>query len=189
MAKKMVATVSPLRWLEIVTEERVSSRSTLSRGVLVSFLFITQPPPPSPNDTEPSSSSFSASDHNPSKNEEEREVGCEGLGLKDGGCSRVQGLCFRDELEQLRKKSGAIDQALLFPCQVDEGGICQNTPIRGSLLTGKILRLLLLCWSSTPPLVSSRKIMRVMLQQLSWLVLLLKPRQTQGLPALLEHFS
>ncbi|KAM5553874.1 hypothetical protein ABKV19_025885 [Rosa sericea] len=106
MAKKMVATVSPLRWLEIVTEERVSSRSTLSRGVLVSFLFNTQPPPPSPNGTEPSSSSFSASDQNPSKNEEEREVGCEGLGLKDGGCSRVQGLRFRDELEQLRKKSG-----------------------------------------------------------------------------------
>ncbi|KAM5578011.1 hypothetical protein ABKV19_008364 [Rosa sericea] len=33
---------------------------------------------------------------------------------------------------------------------------------KGSLLTGKILRLLLLCGSSTPPLVSSRKIMPVM---------------------------
>ena len=47
---------------------------------------------------------------------------------------------------------------------------------RESLLTGKTLWVSLLCFLSTPPLVLSRKTMRVTLLLLSWLVLLLKPR-------------
>ncbi|XP_040374541.1 uncharacterized protein LOC121052759 [Rosa chinensis] len=62
-------------------------------------------PYPPPIRTRP----FSASDQHPAKNEE-REAECEGLGLKDGGCSRVQGPHFGDESEQLRKKCATVSE-------------------------------------------------------------------------------